>query len=105
MSTHFMQMGEKKAHRLTAPNSSGRPKTWAEKTPKQMKMLGTRPRNPRRFLGAISPRYMGTTLRQIPDKEEKSKKGWLANGMKRKKQFHGNKMVLLNLPTSEICKH
>lgn len=29
-------------------------------------MLGTRPRKPRRFLGAISPRYMGTTLRQTP---------------------------------------
>lgn len=33
-------------------------------------MLGTSPRNPRRFLGAISPRYMGTTLRQIPEDKQ-----------------------------------
>ncbi|KAG9350517.1 hypothetical protein JZ751_026883, partial [Albula glossodonta] len=32
----------------------------------QMKILGMRPRKPRRFFGAISPRYMGTTLRLIP---------------------------------------
>jgi len=31
-----------------------------------MKMLGTSPRKPRRFFGAISPRYIGTTLRDIP---------------------------------------
>lgn len=42
--------------RLTLPSSSGRPSTCAEKTPRQMKMLGMRPRKPRRFLGAISPR-------------------------------------------------
>lgn len=41
---------------LTSPSSSGRPRTWAEKTPRQMKKLGMRPRNPRRFLGATSPR-------------------------------------------------
>lgn len=41
---------------LTLPSSSGRPRTCAEKTPRQMKMLGMRPRKPRRFLGAISPR-------------------------------------------------
>ena len=31
-----------------------------------IKILGTRPRKPRRFLGAISPRYIGTTLREMP---------------------------------------
>lgn len=31
-----------------------------------MKMLGTSPRKPRRLFGAISPRYIGTTLRDIP---------------------------------------
>lgn len=41
---------------LTLPSSSGRPRTCAKKTPRQMKMLGMRPRKPRRFLGAISPR-------------------------------------------------
>lgn len=50
----------------TFPISSWSPKTWAMKTPRQMWMLGTRPRKPRRFLGAISPRYIGTTLREIP---------------------------------------
>lgn len=50
----------------TFPKSSCRPKIWAKKTPAQMKMLGMSPRKPLRFLGAISPRYMGTTLREIP---------------------------------------
>ena len=50
----------------TFPSSSLSPRTWAMKTPRQMWMLGTRPRKPRRFLGAISPRYIGTTLREIP---------------------------------------
>lgn len=50
----------------TFPISSERPRTCAMNTPRQIWMLGTRPRKPRRLLGAISPRYIGTTLRQIP---------------------------------------
>lgn len=51
---------------MTFPRSSWRPRTCARKTPVPMKMLGTRPRKPRRFFGAISPRYIGTTLREMP---------------------------------------
>lgn len=50
----------------TFPRSSWRPRTWAAKTPVPIKILGTRPRKPRRFLGAISPKYIGTTLREMP---------------------------------------
>jgi len=50
----------------TLPKISWSPKIWAINTPIQMKMLGTSPRKPRRFFGAISPRYIGTTLRDIP---------------------------------------
>ncbi len=46
------------------PRSHGVPESEAMNTPIQMKMLGTSPRKPRRFFGAISPRYMGTTLRE-----------------------------------------
>lgn len=39
-----------------------------------MKMLGTRPRKPRRFFGAISPRNIGTTLSEIPNEVKKERK-------------------------------
>lgn len=50
----------------TFPRSSCRPRIWAAKTPVPIKILGTRPKKPRRFFGAISPRYIGTTLREMP---------------------------------------
>ncbi len=50
----------------TFPRSSCRPRICAAKTPMPIKILGTRPKKPRRFLGAISPRYIGTTLREMP---------------------------------------
>lgn len=57
----------------TFPSSSERPRTCAMNTPRQIWMLGTRPRKPRRLLGAISPRYIGTTLRQIPERQKRKK--------------------------------
>lgn len=44
------------------------------KTPVPIKILGTRPRKPRRFLGAISPRYIGTTLREMPAVKTKTER-------------------------------
>lgn len=65
---HFHIAKEKKrcAGLITFPRSSCRPRIWARKTPVPMKILGTRPRKPRRFFGAISPKYIGTTLKEIP---------------------------------------
>lgn len=56
----------RKQHLTTFPRSSCRPRIWAAKTPVPIKILGTRPRKPRRFFGAISPRYIGTTLKEMP---------------------------------------
>lgn len=63
----------------TFPRSSCRPRIWAAKTPVPIKILGTRPRKPRRFLGAISPRYIGTTLREMPAVKKKKKRKDLWN--------------------------
>lgn len=43
-----------------------RPKSWATRMPMVMKSCGTTPRAPLRFLGASSPRYIGTTLEDTP---------------------------------------
>lgn len=43
--------------------------------PMVIKSCGTMPRAPRRFLGASSPRYMGTTLDERPAAHRKHNKG------------------------------
>lgn len=46
------------------------PRIWALRMPTVMKSCGTMPRAPLRFLGASSPRYIGTTLDERPTDEE-----------------------------------
>lgn len=48
------------------PSMSLMPSTCAQRMPMVMKSCGTMPRAPLRFLGASSPRYMGTTLDDRP---------------------------------------
>lgn len=62
---------------VTFPRSSCRPRIWARKTPVPIKILGTRPKKPRRFFGAISPRYIGTTLKEMPAANNAEKKVYI----------------------------
>lgn len=60
-------------HRHTVPSAFPKmdrmPNTWAVSIPMVIKSWGTMPMAPRRFFGESSPKYMGTTLEEIPGKK------------------------------------